>query len=152
MQPQYLWWLIGLGLLLTELVLPGLTLFFFGVGAIVTGFVCWGFDGVSLNLQIWIFLLVSIVSLIGLRRWLCRIFRGNRKNGLDSGLPDDYVGRRVFVTRDISPDRPGRVEVNGAEWTAESDESIPVGERVAITSRDALTLSVKRLPSGSAVS
>jgi len=38
--PAVIWFLIGLGLLLLELVLPGLVILFFGAGAWVTALAC----------------------------------------------------------------------------------------------------------------
>lgn len=145
LQPQHIWWLVGLALLLMELGLPGLTLFFFGLGAIVTGFVCWVLGAISLQAQIWIFLLVSIASLVALRRWLCKIFRGRRRENLPPGVEDDFVGRRCEVTHEILPDRPGRVELNGSTWSAEAEDRIAVGERVLVIGRNALTLRVKQI-------
>ena len=142
MQPQHLWWLIGLGLLLAELGLPGLTLFFFGLGAVVTGFVCWAVD-IGLTAQVWIFLGVSVGSLVLLRRWMCRIFRGKSRNGDAAEPADEFLGRRVFVTEAIIPERPGRIELNGVNWNAEADRSIAAGAPVLIVGRQGLTLRVQ---------
>ena len=38
--PAVIWFLVGLGLLLLELALPGLVILFFGAGAWVTALVC----------------------------------------------------------------------------------------------------------------
>ena len=59
--PAVIWFLVGLGLLLLELVLPGLVILFFGVGAWVTALVC-AFTDISLNWQILIFLVASLAG------------------------------------------------------------------------------------------
>ncbi len=146
LQPQHIWWLVGLALLLTELGSPGLTLLFFGIGAVVTGFVCW-IAPIGLTAQVWIFLSVSILSLVALRRSLRRVFQGRRRNGSTADLPDACIGQRVRVTETIAPDQPGRVELNGTGWKAEAETTIPAGSRVEIVGRDALTLRVQPLPS-----
>ena len=148
LQPHHIWWLVGLALLLAELGVPGLTLLFFGIGALVTGLVYW-IHPVGLAAQVWIFLAVSILSLVALRRSLCRLFNARQRGGPEDGLDDDFIGRHARVTEGIAPDQPGRVEFNGAGWKAESESAIAVGARVEIVGRAALTLRVRPLPSRS---
>ena len=67
--PAVIWFLIGLGLLLLELVLPGLVILFFGTGAWVTALVC-AIADIRLNVQILIFLVASLLGLVLLRKYL----------------------------------------------------------------------------------
>ncbi|MDO9339567.1 MAG: NfeD family protein, partial [Bacteroidales bacterium] len=66
-RPELFWFVIGLGLFLLELVMPGFFIFFFGLGAWVTALVCLIGDP-GTNLQIIIFAVISVLSLIALRR------------------------------------------------------------------------------------
>lgn len=141
----YIWWMAGFVLLLGELALPGLTVFFFGVGALFVGLFCLLFPAVadSLNLQLLLFLVISVGSLLLLRRMLVQVFRGMVGRGADR-MSDDLIGRRVEVIEKITPDRPGKVRLNGVAWTAESEDTHAPGERVEITDRESLTLRVRR--------
>ena len=73
--PAVIWFLVGLGLLLLELILPGLMILFFGTGAWVTALACVIFEP-SLNWQILIFLVASLLGLVLLRKYLKKRFFG----------------------------------------------------------------------------
>lgn len=141
----YIWWTIGCLLLLGEIALPGLTVFFFGVGGLVVGLLCFLFPGIagSLNLQLLFFLGFSVGSLLLLRRSLVRVFQGAIGAGKDR-MPEELKGRRVEVVEKITPDRPGKVLLNGVAWMAESDAEFHPGDVVEITGRESLTLRVQR--------
>ena len=143
-QPQYLWAIGGLVLLLSELILPGLIIFFFGLGALVTAVLCWIIP-LTINHQLLIFLISSLMLLIGLRRWLKGIFTGckDKQNTARSDL-DELTGMAATVREIIRPGYLGKVELNGTDWQAESDETIAPGERVVVTGQSNLVLSVKK--------
>ena len=73
--PAVIWFLVGLGLLLLELALPGLVVLFFGAGAWVTALVC-AITDINLNWQIFIFLIASLLGLVLLRSYLKKRFFG----------------------------------------------------------------------------
>ena len=62
-RPELFWFIIGLGLFLMELIIPGFFIFFFGIGAWVTALICIIADP-GINLQIIIFAIISVLSLI----------------------------------------------------------------------------------------
>lgn len=142
MRPEILWAIAGLILLIAEFAAPGLILFFFGVGALLVALVCAVAD-ISLNAQLILFAVTSVASLLVLRKWLKQVFFGNLKssNANQSNL-DSVVGHTAEVVEAISPDRPGRVELNGTNWKAEADESIEAGVRVLIEAQNSLVLKV----------
>jgi len=145
LMPELIWFLIGLVLLLLELALPGLIIFFFGVGACIVALVCLLTD-ISLNTQLLIFLLSSILSLLCLRRWLKGIFMGFivSKQDMTENL-EEFIGHRAVVKEKITPYAPGKVEFHGTNWEALADEEIAVGTLVKITGKDNITLKVKAL-------
>jgi inner membrane protein len=78
-RPELFWFLIGLVMFLLELVIPGFFIFFFGLGAWVTALVCLiGEPGT--NLQIIIFALTSVLSLVALRRIIQKKFFYSKGN------------------------------------------------------------------------
>jgi membrane protein implicated in regulation of membrane protease activity len=148
LKPELIWFLIGLAMLLLELALPGLIIFFFGIGACVVAFMCLLMD-ISLNTQLTAFLVFSVVLLLTLRRWLKNVFVGrvDLKEGADE-LLHELVGKKATVTKEIRPDRAGRVEVHGTNWNAEADESIPEGTPVEIVGKHNITLKVQSCKRG----
>ena len=138
--PAVVWFLIGLGLLLLELVLPGLVILFFGIGAWVTALSCVIFEP-NLNWQILIFLVASMLGLVLLRKYLKRRFFGKKDMETQDQL-EEFIGRKAKAIEDFK-DGSGKVEFKGTRWTARSDEPVTKGQWVTIKSKDSLTLSVK---------
>ncbi|MEA3460781.1 MAG: NfeD family protein [Bacteroidota bacterium] len=139
--PAVIWFLIGLGLLLLELVLPGLVILFFGVGAWVTALVCAVTD-INLNWQIFIFLVASLLGLVLLRKYLKKRFF-NRTDKEVADQLEEFIGRKGKAISDFK-DGSGKIEFKGTNWTARCDEPVAKGDWVEITSKDSLILKVKK--------
>lgn len=137
--PAVIWFLIGLGLLLLELVLPGLVVLFFGIGAWITSLVHAIFD-INLNLQILIFLLSSLFLLILLRRFLKRRFFDRKKDEIADQL-EEFIGHKAKVVSDFE-NGSGQIEFKGARWNAECELDLKKGDTVKITKKESLTLHV----------
>jgi len=139
--PELLWFILGLLLFLLELVLPGFVIFFFGVGAWTTAFVCLLFNP-DVNIQILIFAVTSVLSLITLRRIIQKNFFYGKNNSSDL-IEDEFTGKEAITLSEIRPGKKGRVEFKGTVWSAESDTDIEEGEPVIIVSKDNFNLKVK---------
>ena len=145
LSPGWLWFIAGMVLLILEFEMPGLIVFFFGVGAIVTAVLTWLLP-IPLAVQLGIFLVVSIASLVLLRKYLKSIFYGyTNSEDNESVLEEDFKGKRVIVISDIAPGRPGKVDFQGTHWKAEADEEIPVDSLVEIITNHNLSLYVKKV-------
>ena len=144
LKPQYLWIIGGFVLILLELALPGLTLLFFGMGALLVGILCWMFD-LSLNMQLTIFLITSVFSLLTLRNSFKKLFSKTLKS---ENVPSDFnefVGQRAVVVEDIPDNGVGKVEFRGARWEAESSARIAKGAAVKIVTNKNITLIVETI-------
>ena len=145
LKPEVVWFLVGLVLLILEFAMPGLIIFFFGVGACVVAIVCL-ITEIDLNVQLIIFIASSVLSLLVLRKWLKGIFTGRLGSDKDaSGDLKEFIGERAVVTEPITPEMGGRVEVHGTTWKAKADEKIAAGAVVEITGKENITLRVKPL-------
>ena len=138
--PAVIWFLIGLGLLLLELILPGLVILFFGAGAWVTALACLIFEP-NLNWQILIFLVASLLGLVLLRKYLKKRFFSKRDEEAQDQL-EEFIGRRAKAIEDFK-DGSGKVEFKGTRWSARSDDPVAKGQWVTIKSKESLTLHVK---------
>ena len=87
-RPEIFWFILGLGLFLLELVMPGFIIFFFGLGAWITALVCL-IGNPGTNLQIIIFALSSAVLLIALRRIIQKKYL-NSKNIRSEDVEDEF--------------------------------------------------------------
>ena len=141
MRPDLFWFLLGLLFFLLELIIPGFVIFFFGFGAWIASLVCLVANP-GLDLQIIIFSLTSVVSLILLRKMFTKKFF---KQGGSSPeiLDDEFIGKEATAIENIPKGSRGRIEFKGAPWTASSDEDIKSGQSVIITEKDSINLIVK---------
>ena len=145
LNPVLIWFLVGLVMLLLELTAPGLVIFFFGVGAWIVALVC-AFVPISLNAQLFLFILGSVLALVVLRRRLKTVFHGHvtDQQNLEVNL-DDFVGHKALVKKAIVKGGVGQVEFKGTLWEAEGEDDIETDSRVEIVSKDNLTLKVRKI-------
>lgn len=127
-----IWFILGVGLAFLELVMPGFIILFFGIGCLVTAAVLI-FAPLPLTAQIAVFLVASVLSLVLLRKWLMRWFRGETTGAAEKEFDDAPIGKRVSVLKSITPPNPGRIRYRGSEWDAEADAAVEAGSTVEIT-------------------
>ncbi len=146
-----LWWhwiVLGIILILMELVVPSFTIFWFGLGALVTGLLVALLPEIPLKWQILVFSLSSI----GFTFLWFRLFVPRKK--MKSLLMDEKsaIGQTgIAASRALLPGQKGRVAfsvpVLGEEsWSYQADEPIETGNRVrvvAILSQDPKELILK---------
>ncbi|MFN8241014.1 MAG: NfeD family protein [Bacteroidales bacterium] len=140
-KPELVWFIIGLVLFLAELVLPGFVIFFFGVGAWVTALVCLVANP-GTNLQIIIFAITSVISLLALRRMIQNKFFYS-KDDIGNSVEDEFTGKEAVALADFGPGEKGKVEFKGTTWSAESDTKIREGQRVTILEKESFNLIVE---------
>ncbi len=143
--PVLIWFIVGAILCLVEMALPGLVLFFFGLGAMLTALLIWIIP-MPLSFQLLAFLVFSLALLFMLRKKFSSVFVGrNRTPGTSDEYLEGYVGMNAVVIQDIKPGIAGKVDFRGSSWLAVSDQAIPEGDSVEITGRENITLKVKPL-------
>ncbi len=138
-----IFWLVLFAIfLIAEILTLGLTTIWFAGGALVA-FVLALLD-VGVPIQILAFLIVSIVLLFLTRPIAVKFFNQKReKTNVDS-----LIGQKAIVIETIDVlHGVGRVEINGMEWSAKTEESghiIEAGEIVIIQAIQGVKLIVKR--------
>jgi len=146
LKPELIWFLVGLVLLVLEFIMPGLIIGFFGAGAWIVAIICLfsAYVQGSINAQLIIFIIASVLSLLLLRKWLKGIFIGHVKSKQDMTEDlNEFIGERAVVKEKITPKAGGKVELHGTNWIAKADEEIAEGTIVEIIAKDNLTLKVK---------
>ncbi len=139
--PEIIWLSVGILLLLVEVTTGGFWIGFFGLGAIVAGLLVWFGVVETLNAQLAVFVLASVLPLILFRRSLVR--------WLNRGKPivpiGDAAGQTAVVVSEVGPTTLGRVEFQGSTWDAEaaSGERLPANTRVRIVRQDGTRLFVR---------
>jgi len=145
--PELIWFLIGLALVFSEFMLPGVILVFFGMGAWTVALTSWLGLTPGWTVQLLVFAASSVIYLVLLRRWF-----HDRLTGFEGGRQDpdsdinDFNGKIVLVTEDIAEDTlTGKVEFKGSNWTARAETAVAAGERVRIRSVESTILLVEPL-------
>ena len=138
--PAVIWFIVGFVLFLLEFAVPGLILFFFAVGAWVVAILCTFLD-ISVNIQLLIFLLTSVVSVLLLRKWVKGLLWS--KKASTEVIENEFIGKSAIAETAISPARNGKVEFRGVSWDASSEEVINPGETVTIIGTKSIVLIVK---------
>lgn len=141
-QSAVIWFLIGLVLILLEFAVPGLIVVFFGIGAWVTALICLVTD-VSLNMQLFIFLVASVAGLALLRRVLKKRYMDVLQP--DNGLEDEYIGQTAVAISSFAAGEPGKVSFKGSNWEATSRHAVTEGQRLKITGYKSIRLFVEPL-------
>jgi inner membrane protein len=130
-----LWFLAGIAVMLAELAVPGFVIVIFGLG-------CWGAAVVAVfapdaySAQVAVFLVVSVASLVTLRKVAMRVFVGHSERPETEELGNIPVGARITLDKDLEPGRVGRVRFRGTMWDAVSEDRIPAGSDAEITGVD----------------
>ena len=133
--PWLVWFLVGIAVMLAELAVPGFVIIFFGLG-------CWGaavvaaFAPDAYSAQVIVFLIVSVASLIALRKVAMRVFVGHSEGPQTEDVGNIPVGARITLDQDLEAGRVGRVRFRGAMWDALSEDRIPAGSDAEITGVD----------------
>ncbi len=144
-RPEIIWFLVGLVLLIMEFILPGLVVFFFGVGAWIVAIICL-FTEIGINTQLIIFIVCSVLFLLVLRQWVKGVFLGHTDSRQDlKKNMDEFVGQRAVVKEKILPKLGGKVEFHGTNWEARADQEIAEGVVVEIIGKDNITFKVKAI-------
>jgi membrane protein implicated in regulation of membrane protease activity len=140
--PWWTWIIAGLVLMAAELLLPtGFFVFFFGVGAVVTGLLAALGLLSSFIAQGLVFIGISLFCVVLLRKPLLTKFHiRNRSHSVDS-----MVGETARALEAIAPHAIGRVELRGSSWSALNTGTEPIASdvRCHVEKVEGLTLHVR---------
>jgi len=131
-----IWFLIGIGFLIAEFIMPTFIMFFFAIGAVVVSIVTACYD-ISINSQIILFALSSIISLILLRNYMNNIFKGNESKGEDKYFDNSIDSNKNFATvsKTIQPNGFGEIKYKGTFYKAQSENLIDEGKKVKVVTK-----------------
>ncbi len=133
------WIVIGLALSALEMVVPGLVIIWFGLGAIIAGIVAFFIHKPLVHYLV--FLLVSGLGVF-LAQWIGKKITRPESEPVGALRLFGAIG---LVVQDIKPPGYGRVKVTGEEWLAESTQDISAGTKVRVLGVDGTRLIVKPL-------
>lgn len=134
------WWAFGCMLLVLEVLLPAAFFIWIGIAAIALGFLVMFMPYISIESQLFIYSVISIIAMIIGRAYFV-------KNPIQSEQPllnertAQYLGR-VFTVVEPIINGMGKVQIDGSFWRVEG-EDCPEGTRVRIVQVSGMHLSVE---------
>lgn len=135
------WLVLFIVLVVIEIITMGLTTIWFAGGALMA--LLMAFIGFGLPVQIAVFIVVSVILLVVTRPVAVKYFNVERQKTNAEVL----IGQQAVVLEDVDTiHASGRVEVNGQDWSAKTDEPngfIPKGSIVSIEGIQGVKLIVK---------
>lgn len=138
------WWILAVVLMSIELFAPAAFFIWCGIAAAIVGLVLLIIPVISWQIQILLFAVLSIVSVLVGRKYL-----QTRGGAMVSDQPnlnrrgEQYVGR-VFTLNEPIVDGTGRVQVDDGSWRIEGKDMVG-GSRVKVVAVNGSTLIVEEL-------
>jgi membrane protein implicated in regulation of membrane protease activity len=130
-------------MLIIEAIGPALVSIWFALGAVIALILSF-IPEVAWWIEVIVFVVISIATLLALRPILKRyIKRNNYNTNIDS-----FTGKRGYVIEDITYLRPGAVKIGDVSWTAipvNKDEKIVENEIIEVVAVNGNKLIVKKV-------
>lgn len=133
------WWVLGFGLLIAEILLPGAFCLWLGLAALATGAAAWLIPDLHWQTELVIF---GVLSVVAVALWFR--FRPMSKDAPDNGLNQrgrNYLGQ-VFVLVEPISEGVGKARVEDTVWRVVGPE-LPAGAKVRVTGVEGATLRVE---------
>lgn len=134
------WWVFALILIIVEVLVAGTFFLWMSISAGIVGLILLLLPGISWQLQLSLFAIFSIVSIILSRIWLVRHARAEPPSTLNR-RGSQYVGRQFTLAEPII-NGVGRLNVDDTIWRV-SGPDLEVGAKVLVEGLDGTILKVK---------
>lgn len=150
MEPEIIWMILGIFLILAEFVVPGLVVVFFGFSALIVGLLIWTeiIPGEGPPPFV-VFAIVSLGTLLLLRKQCKSWFVGKSIGSPIASEDDDFLGREALVASgfDNARAQAGRVTYRGTQWDARTAEEthLKTGDPVKIIGRKDSVLIIEKI-------
>lgn len=139
MDPIWIWTIVIAGSLLLEALTVEMVAVWFAVGGIV-GLILALIGGISIGIQIIVVAVVTIASILLLRRFTIKFLR----KGEDKSSVETVIGKKAKLLEDVSPAQNSTLKLNGTVWTVICDEELPKDTEVEIIEIKGNKLKVKK--------
>ncbi len=123
------WFALGGGLLLLEVLTPGVVFLWLALAACLAGLLLLLLPGLAWQWQVLAFAVAAVVTVGVSFRWRRRLPLAGGDPGLNRRAAA-YVGAESLLVQPIGPGH-GRVQIGDTTWLADGPE-LPVGARVRV--------------------
>jgi inner membrane protein len=124
------WWVLAFAFLILEMLTPGFFFMWLAVSGLITGLIVWLVPALSLNIQVFIF---SIFSVLAVTAW--RLYGKKYPVKTDQPLLNkrgaQYIGR-VFSLHTPIENGQGKIKVDDSVWKVHG-EDCDINAKVKVT-------------------
>lgn len=136
------WWVLALILLVVEILAPGFFFLWMSASGFITGAMVWLIPSVSMNVQIFVF---SVLSVITITAW--RFYGKNHPIETDQPLLNkrgaQYIGR-VFNLYEAIENGQGKIKVDDSIWKVHG-EDCDINTRVKVIASRGTVFDVEKI-------
>lgn len=136
------WWVVAVFLIGIEVFAPGAVFLWMGIAAGVVGFGLLLFPETTWQIQLLLFAVLSVSSILIWRYFLRDRFTSPVPGRLLNRRGASYVGRS-FTLREPIVDGNGLLHVDDSRWKVQG-EDMPAGTKVTVTGIEGTVLHVER--------
>lgn len=128
------WFVLGVLLILSELVLPAFAALWFGIAAIMVGVLLWLFPMMGFTTQLVIWIVLSILCTLLWFKFIKPLSTDKTKAGLSREATIGQVGMviQIHMEHDLITVRFSMPVLGSDEWNCRSLEPVRVGDRVRV--------------------
>ena len=134
------WWVLAIFLLGIEILAPGFFFLWLSLAGVVVGAILFLLPSISFEIQLLIFSIISILSIL-----LWRRYGYQQQTETDHPLLNkrgaQYIGRTFSLLEPIRNGR-GKIKVDDSIWTVQGQDS-PLGTQVIVTEVNGTLFNVK---------
>jgi len=134
------WWIFAVALIILEILAPSFFALWLAIAAFVTGLALFLMPELQWQTQIFMFAVLSVISIIAWRRYYI-------KNPIETDQPmlnrrgEQYVGRVITLKMPIE-DGQGKVQIDDSTWKIEGDDCV-AGTKIKIVGVDNVVFQVE---------
>lgn len=137
------WWVIGIVLIIIEVFAPAAFFLWMGISAIITGVFVWIFPSMDWTIQVLIFSIQSVLSIVVWRKFFKHAFAQTDQPTLNKRA-QQYFGRTFTLIEPII-NGVGKIIVDDSTWRVVADEDLPEGTKVSVTGEEGMSLKVEKI-------
>lgn len=136
-----IWGVLCLGFSIVEAATVTMVSCWFAIGSLIA--LIGSLFGVPMLVQIVLFILGTLLSFILIHRKVFQIFQF--EHSADGA--EQYLGKTAIVTEAITPNKDGRISIDGRDWKASGAVYLDKGSRVRTIGLQGVTIKVEPLDS-----
>mgnify|MGYP000146103853 CR=1 FL=1 len=128
------WFVLGVLLMLSELIIPAFAALWFGISAILVGILLWIFPALDSTVQLVLWMILSILCTVAWFRFIKPLSIDKTKAGLSREATIGQIGMVIQVNMEHEQIRvrfPMPV-LGSDEWNCRTQSTVTVGDRVRV--------------------